>query len=289
MTRQLAVWAGVWVVSVSAVVMADAPAAEGGAAPAARPRARQMEPPPAPQAGRADAGKPAYLGVTTGPVSDDLRAHADVPDAVGLVITKIAPGSPADTAGLRLHDILLEFDGRPVASPLEFLEMVEAAGAGRRVALGILRRGKRQTLTATLAARDAAAGGGPAAGRTPLRDLPGGAGGDAQAQAGAALGRALAMAQGGGGTSVQVRSTVVNGVAEHSAVARDRDGTIEIEARAGRKRVSIRGADGREIHAGPLEGKADLDAVPEAWRERVRALDGRIASPAAPRLPGNAI
>jgi hypothetical protein len=253
---------------------------------AARPRARQMDPPAEPKPEAAAAGKTAFLGITMGPVSEDLRAHAELPAWVALVITSVTPGSPAEKAGLRLHDILFEFDGRQVASPLEFTEMVEAAGAGRRVTLEILRRGKRQTVAVVLGARDKAAGGDAAAGRMRapgLPGLPGGLGGDVRAQAEGAIARALEFAQAGGGSSVQVRSSVINGVAEHSAVARDRDGTIEIEARAGRKKVAIRAADGREIHAGPLDAKADYDAVPEGWRERVRALDERVAAPRVPK------
>jgi hypothetical protein len=245
-------------------------------------RAEQMEPRVRPRDDAAPKGQAeaASLGVSIGPVPEELRAHVELPEHCGLVITRVAPGGPAEKAGLLPHDILLEFNGRGVASPLELTEMIDAAGVGARVRLGILRRGKNREITAVLGPRAAGADGDAAAAQRP--GAPAGQGLDAAARA--ALAQSLAMAQ-GGGTSVQVRSTVVNGVAEHSAVSRDRDGTIEINARAGRKTVSIRGADGTEIHAGPLDTKADLEAVPAAWRERVRALDGRIAPPATPRLP----
>lgn len=277
----------------AAAIAADERLPEAKQPAAKRPRVEQMEPPVGPRDDAAPGGqaRAGYLGISTGPVTEELRAHVELPENAGLVIARVARDSPAAKAGLVANDILLEFDGRPVMSPLELTEMIDAAGAGRRVSLGILRRGKPREVAVVLGARDPAADGAAALdGRQLPGELPGlpgvgpGPGPDAAAQAAAAMARALAMAQ-GGGTSVQVRSTVVNGVAEHSALSRDRDGTVEINARAGRKTVSIRGADGKEIHAGPLDARADLEAVPEAWREKVRALDGRVAPAAAPRLP----
>ena len=62
----------------------------------------------------------------------------------------------------------------------------------------------------------------------------------------------------------------------------------ETGAPPGRKTVTIRDGDGGEIHAGPLDGPDDFEAVPEDWQDRVRALDDRAAGgPGRPRpLPG---
>lgn len=241
-----------------------------------RPRARQMDQPAEkPDDGeRAGRRQPATLGIVTGPVTEELREHVDLPDRGGLLITRVEPGSPAAKAGLKVNDVVLTFDGVEVASPLDLAEMVDAAGPGAKVALGIVRRGKLQQVEAVLAARrpgdprvgDAAAAGGPQPmmpGMPPnARDL---------------LAQALAMAQpgGGGGSSVQVQSSTVNGVVESRAVSRDAEGTVEITSRGGRKTVAIHGPGGDEIHAGPLHGPDDLEAVPAEWRDRVEQLDAR--------------
>lgn len=252
----------------------------------ARPRARQMDQPAEKPAdgGRASGRQPATLGVVTGPVTEELREHADLPEHGGLLITRVEAGSPAAKAGLKVNDVLLTLDGIDIASPLDLSEMIDAAGAGTKVELGIVRRGRPQQIDVVLAARRerAGAGVGPARGgpageaRLPMPGLP--------PNAGDLLAQALAMAQpapAGGvgvGSSTQVQSSIVNGVADIRAVSRDREGTVEITSRGGRKTVAILGPDGGEIHAGPLDEPTDFEAVPEEWRDKVHALDGRAAS-----------
>lgn len=259
---------------------------------AERPRARQMDQPaerPADPEGRPAAGRPAHLGIATGPVSAELREHANLPERGGLVVTRVEPGSPAAKAGLKANDILLEVDGCEVASPLDLTEMIEAAGPGARVTLDIMRRGKPLEVRVVLGAKRAGAGidgrpadavaGGPggmrpgAAGR-PGRGMP--------RDARDLLAEALAMAEappiGGNGGSVQVQSSTVNGVMDLRAVSRDREGTVEITVRGGSTTVRILGPDGDGIHEGPLDEPADLEAVPEVWRDKVRSLDERATS-----------
>jgi hypothetical protein len=72
-------------------------------------------------------------------------------------------------------------------------------------------------------------------------------------------------------------------------VSSDESGTIEIHGNDGKRTVSIRGADGKEVHAGPLDREADFDSLPEPWREKVRRVEAgsRGIAPGAGRGPGN--
>jgi len=251
-----------------------------------RPRVRQMDRPAEKPAdgGRAGGRQPATLGVVTGPVTEELREHADLPERGGLLIKRVEAGGSAARAGLKVNDVLLTFDGVDIASPLDLAEMIDAAGAGTKVELGIVRRGRPQQINVLLTARrePAVAAGGPERGgpageaRLPMPGPP--------PNAGNLLARAFGMAhavQAGGvglGSSIQVQSSIVNGVADIRAVSRDREGTVEITSRGGRKTVAILGPDGSEIHAGPLDEPADFESVPEEWRDKVHALDDRAGS-----------
>lgn len=42
-------------------------------------------------------------------------AQRGSPEAIQVLITDIREGSPADKAGLRVHDIILSIDGKPVS------------------------------------------------------------------------------------------------------------------------------------------------------------------------------
>ncbi|MFM8890426.1 MAG: S1C family serine protease [Planctomycetia bacterium] len=257
-----------------------------------RPRVEQIQPPAGGEDDQA-VRPPAYLGVTTGAVPDEVRAHLELPEDAGLVVTKVVEGSPAAKAGLEPHDILLEFDGQEVGSPLEFAEMVERAEVGRRITLSIVRRGKKRQVhivperrPAGVAADGAALA--PAIGNLPL---PPGLPPAIQQQAQAAMAQALAGGA-GAGSSVQIRTSVTNGVAESTAIASDAEGTVEIRVNGPKKNVSIRDADGKDVYSGPLVKEADFDRIPEAWRDRVQNLDARLRGnqvPAGRRPPRGVI
>ncbi len=64
----------------------------------------------------------------------------------------ILPGSPAEKAGLRSGDIIIEIDGKEIYSPEELIVSVRAKNVGDRVTLGFLRDGVKKTVTLTLTA-----------------------------------------------------------------------------------------------------------------------------------------
>lgn len=75
--------------------------------------------------------------------SDTVRAQLGIPEGEGVVVTRVAPGSDAEAAGLLRHDILLEIDGRKVTSAREAHDLLKKPGA-----VTVLRKGRRQTLPA---------------------------------------------------------------------------------------------------------------------------------------------
>jgi putative serine protease PepD len=64
----------------------------------------------------------------------------------------ILPGSPAEKAGLRGGDVIIEIDGKEIYSPEELIVSVRAKNVGDRVTLGFLRDGVKKTVTLTLTA-----------------------------------------------------------------------------------------------------------------------------------------
>jgi putative serine protease PepD len=64
----------------------------------------------------------------------------------------ILPGSPAEKAGLRGGDVIIEIDGKEIYSPEELIVSVRAKNVGDSVTLGYLRDGSKKTVTLTLIA-----------------------------------------------------------------------------------------------------------------------------------------
>jgi putative serine protease PepD len=64
----------------------------------------------------------------------------------------ILPESPAEKAGLRGGDVIIEIDGKEIYSPEELIVSIRAKNVGDRVTLGYLRDGVKKTVTLTLIA-----------------------------------------------------------------------------------------------------------------------------------------
>ncbi len=92
----------------------------------------------------AQRGYGAYLGT--------IPAFAGEPVA-GVRLQGVREGSPADRAGLQADDVLVSFDGAPVANLEEFAALLFRARPGAEVEIGYRRQGDRHTTRATLGTR----------------------------------------------------------------------------------------------------------------------------------------
>ncbi len=66
----------------------------------------------------------------------------------------ITPDGPADKAGLKPGDIILEFEGRPITDPNQLVVAVRARSVGDKVTLLVRRNGTDRKLTLTLQASE---------------------------------------------------------------------------------------------------------------------------------------
>lgn len=101
---------------------------------------------PAGEVAAAERDSPA-AGVTVAPVPAMLRGHIELPPGVGLVVRSVASGSTAERAGLRVHDVLVSLDGRPLKRPEDLAALVAAAGPTAPLLLEIRRAGTVASLT----------------------------------------------------------------------------------------------------------------------------------------------
>ena len=89
-----------------------------------------------------------WIGVKLRPVDEPLRAQLDLPEDVGLVVDSTFEGSPADEAGIKRNDIVLEVGDKKLHDPQKLIEQVEKSG-GKELAIKVIRKGKETTVTVT--------------------------------------------------------------------------------------------------------------------------------------------
>ena len=133
----------------------NAPLAPDGADPLLRRDLDLFPGNPDDLARQARAASPYYIGVGAHKVEDSVRAHVDLPEGVGLIISQIAPDSPAEESRLQKHDILVRADGKELKDVGDLIEVVEdhAGDTMDQFTLDIIRGGQAETVWVTPADR----------------------------------------------------------------------------------------------------------------------------------------
>ena len=91
-----------------------------------------------------------FLGVFPQDVTPELARAFRLPEPIGALISEVTPDSAADKAGLKVGDIIVEFDGKEVRDARGLRLLVGGAAPGARINLKVIRDGKDQTLAVTL-------------------------------------------------------------------------------------------------------------------------------------------
>ena len=94
-----------------------------------------------------------YMGVNLADIDSDRARTLKLRDVHGVEITRIEDNSPAAKAGLKVGDVVLEYNGQRVEGMEQFGRFVRETPAGREVKLAVSRDGNPQTVPVTLASR----------------------------------------------------------------------------------------------------------------------------------------
>jgi S1-C subfamily serine protease len=90
----------------------------------------------------------AYLGVAGAPRPLPPKWAEQLGHRQGMEVVEVVSGSPAQSAGLRRGDIIVEVDSHPVERPGDVQRLLVGTAIDRFVVLRVLRGGSLQTLTA---------------------------------------------------------------------------------------------------------------------------------------------
>lgn len=112
--------------------------------------------------------KRAMMGVMLAPVTPELAEGFGLESTDGVLIQQVVKGSPAEAAGLRRNDVILEFMGQRFNDVQKLRLKVADTPIGKTVTMAVLRDGKRIPINLTLRERDENA----LAGNTPPQALP---------------------------------------------------------------------------------------------------------------------
>jgi serine protease Do len=95
-----------------------------------------------------------WLGVAIQDLTRELAEYYGIPDEKGVLVTEVFPGDPAETAGIRPRDVVIEVNGKKVSSSRELSRTIADIGVGDRAKILVLRNGKTKTFRVKIAKRE---------------------------------------------------------------------------------------------------------------------------------------
>ncbi len=95
-----------------------------------------------------------YMGIQTVTIDENLSVQFDLPVRQGALVQFVDPGSPADAAGLRRGDIIVDIAGREIARGEDVVAIIRSSGVGDTLAITIIRADVERDLTVTLGSDD---------------------------------------------------------------------------------------------------------------------------------------
>ena len=92
-----------------------------------------------------------YLGVATTSLGPEDAEVMGLPKNIrGLAIDDVPKGTPAETAGLNVGDVITAIDDKPITTVDDLRLMIAQMAPGSKIKLEVYRKGKKQTIDATL-------------------------------------------------------------------------------------------------------------------------------------------
>jgi serine protease Do len=90
-----------------------------------------------------------YIGVTIQQVDADIAKSYGLPKPTGALVNSVVKDDPADKAGIKVGDLILDIDGKEVTSHAAVSRIIAEKPVGKDIVLTILRNGKTMDVKVT--------------------------------------------------------------------------------------------------------------------------------------------
>lgn len=87
-----------------------------------------------------------WLGILIQDVTRELAESFGMARPAGALVAQVMAGSPAHKAGIRVGDVVIEYDGREIGTSAELPPLVGRSGIGESITVKVMRDGKPRTL-----------------------------------------------------------------------------------------------------------------------------------------------
>ncbi len=94
-----------------------------------------------------------WLGVGIQDITDEMAEYYGIKNKEGVMVSHVFPGDPADKAGIRTKDIIIDVNGKKIETSRELTRIIAAFHVGQMVKITALRNGKEKTFNVKIAER----------------------------------------------------------------------------------------------------------------------------------------
>jgi serine protease Do len=110
-------------------------------------------PMPPPKAMKVAGAGTSFIGVMIQEIDSERAKTLKLREEAGVEVTRVENDSPAERGGLKVGDVVMQYNGQRVEGMEQFSRMVRETPAGRDVKLEIVRNGAPQTVVVKVGAR----------------------------------------------------------------------------------------------------------------------------------------
>jgi serine protease Do len=94
-----------------------------------------------------------WLGVSIQDLSPDLAEYYGIKDKKGALVVQVFEGDPADKAGIKANDVIVDVDGKSIESSRDLTSTIANLEVGKKTAVTLVRDGKKKTVDVKIAKR----------------------------------------------------------------------------------------------------------------------------------------
>jgi len=88
-----------------------------------------------------------WLGVMIQKVTPDIAENFGLKDTKGALVADVVKDGPAEEAGVKVGDVIVEFDGHPIKESTELPMLVARTRVGKSVTVKVIRENRTETLS----------------------------------------------------------------------------------------------------------------------------------------------
>lgn len=95
-----------------------------------------------------------WIGVAIQDISDEIADYYGIKDKKGVIVSDVFEGDPADKAGIRAKDVIIEVNGKSISTSRELTGMIADIGVGDVAEIKIIRDGEEKKFKVKVAQRE---------------------------------------------------------------------------------------------------------------------------------------